>query len=198
MTTASPRRTTRPPPPRRRPPRRSSRTSTTSCPEHLKDSKATMTPSFAKKFDSIAPALQDLAPQRKIQVKATVRNAAAIECGDKCNSDKATILVFIDQARRGRRLEEADGLRQPHRAEDGQAGRPLARQQHQGPLTEPWKTPPAAREADLSSQTALASQGKPNSVPYFGCMFVKHPACFCLVCRALDWSFAPARLLRCP
>lgn len=68
-------------------------------PQHLKDSKATMTKSFAKKFDSIAPALQDLAPQRKIQMKATVRNAAAIECGDKCRSDRATILVFIDQAR---------------------------------------------------------------------------------------------------
>jgi hypothetical protein len=68
-------------------------------PEHLKDAKATMTPSFAKKFESIAPALQDLAPQRKIQVKATVRNAAAIECGDKCRADRATVLVFIDQAR---------------------------------------------------------------------------------------------------
>jgi Mce-associated membrane protein len=66
---------------------------------HLKDSKATMTKSFAKKFESIAPALQDLAPQRKIQMKATVRNAAAIECGDKCRPDRATILVFVDQAR---------------------------------------------------------------------------------------------------
>jgi Mce-associated membrane protein len=32
-------------------------------------------------------------------VKATVRNAAAIECGDKCRPDRATVLVFIDQAR---------------------------------------------------------------------------------------------------
>ncbi len=68
-------------------------------PSHLEDAKATMTPSFAKKFESIAPALQELAPQRKIQVKATVRNAAAIECGNKCRDDRATILVFIDQAR---------------------------------------------------------------------------------------------------
>jgi Mce-associated membrane protein len=67
--------------------------------EHLKDSKAIMTPTFAKKFESIAPALQDLAPQRKIQVKATVRNAAAKECGDSCRADRATVLVFIDQAR---------------------------------------------------------------------------------------------------
>ena len=55
--------------------------------------------SFAKKFESIAPALQDLAPQRKIQVKATVRNAAPVECGDSCSADRATVLVFIDQAR---------------------------------------------------------------------------------------------------
>jgi type IV secretory pathway VirB10-like protein len=75
--------------------------------EHLKDSKAIMTPSFGKKFESIAPALRNLAPQRKIQVKATVRNAAAIECGDKCSSDRATVLVFIDQAR------VADGAKEP-------------------------------------------------------------------------------------
>jgi hypothetical protein len=75
--------------------------------DHLKDSKAIMTPSFGKKFESIAPALRNLAPQRKIQVKATVRNAAAIECGDACRSDRATILVFIDQAR------VADGAKEP-------------------------------------------------------------------------------------
>ncbi len=67
--------------------------------DHLRDAKAIMTPSFAKKFESIAPALQDLAPQRKIQVKATVRNAAPKECGDACRADRATVLVFIDQAR---------------------------------------------------------------------------------------------------
>jgi Mce-associated membrane protein len=75
--------------------------------DHLKDSKAIMTPSFAKKFESIAPALRNLAPQRKIQVKSTVRNAAAIECGTKCRSDRATILVFLDQAR------VADGAEKP-------------------------------------------------------------------------------------
>jgi hypothetical protein len=75
--------------------------------EHLSASKKTMTPAFAKKFTSIAPALQDLAPQRKIQVKATVRNAAAVECGSTCSTDAATILVFIDQAR------VADGADQP-------------------------------------------------------------------------------------
>ena len=75
-------------------------------PKHLEDAKSTMTPSFAKKFESIAPALQELAPQRKIQVKATVRNAAAIECGDKCRADRATVLVFIDQERAADDAEE--------------------------------------------------------------------------------------------
>ncbi len=75
--------------------------------DHLRDSKATMTPAFAKKFASISPALQELAPQRKIQVKATVRNAAAIECTSSCRADRATVLVFIDQAR------VADGSEEP-------------------------------------------------------------------------------------
>jgi hypothetical protein len=67
--------------------------------DHLRDSKAFMTPAFGKKFESIAPALRDLAPQRKIQVKATVRHAAPVSCGDTCRPDRATVLVFIDQAR---------------------------------------------------------------------------------------------------
>ena len=50
--------------------------------EHLEDSKATMTKSFAKKFETISPALNDLAPQRKIQVKSSTRDAAALDCGD--------------------------------------------------------------------------------------------------------------------
>ena len=75
--------------------------------EHLKDSKAIMTPDFGKEFESIAPALQDLAPQRKIQVKATVRNAAAEDCGSECSPNRATVLVFIDQAR------VADGAEKP-------------------------------------------------------------------------------------
>lgn len=66
---------------------------------HVREAQKTMTPSFAKKFKSISPALNALAPQRKIQVKAVVRNAATVECGDKCRSDRATVLIFIDQAR---------------------------------------------------------------------------------------------------
>jgi hypothetical protein len=67
--------------------------------EHMRESQATMTPKFAKKFRSISPALNALAPQRRIQVKAVVRHAAAKECGDKCSPQKATVLIFIDQAR---------------------------------------------------------------------------------------------------
>lgn len=67
--------------------------------EHMRESQATMTPKFAKKFRAISPALKALAPQRKIQVKAVVRYAAAKECGDACSPRKATVLIFIDQAR---------------------------------------------------------------------------------------------------
>lgn len=67
--------------------------------QHMRESQATMTPKFAKKFRSISPALNALAPQRKIQVKAVVRHAAAKECGDACSPQKATVLIFIDQAR---------------------------------------------------------------------------------------------------
>lgn len=68
-------------------------------PEHLSASKALMTESFAKQFDKIAPALTELAPQRKIQVEAVSRNAGAVACGDSCSPTKANILVFVDQAR---------------------------------------------------------------------------------------------------
>lgn len=67
--------------------------------EHLTASKALMTSAFAKDFDKIAPALTELAPQRKIQVKALTRESAALPCGDECSATKASILVFIDQAR---------------------------------------------------------------------------------------------------
>ena len=67
--------------------------------DHLKASKALMTPTFAKEFDKIAPALTELAPQRKIVVEAAAREAAALPCGDDCSSTKADVLVFVDQAR---------------------------------------------------------------------------------------------------
>lgn len=67
--------------------------------QHLTDSKALMTPGFQKEFDKIAPALTELAPQRKIVVEAQSRNAAALECGNECSPTKSSILVFLDQAR---------------------------------------------------------------------------------------------------
>lgn len=67
--------------------------------DHLAASKALMTPAFAKDFDKIAPALTELAPQRKIVVQAVTRNSAAMACGDECSAKKATVLVFLDQAR---------------------------------------------------------------------------------------------------
>lgn len=67
--------------------------------DHLSASQALMTPKFAEDFKKIAPALTELAPQRKIVVKAAVSEAAALPCGNDCSADKADVLVFIDQAR---------------------------------------------------------------------------------------------------
>lgn len=67
--------------------------------EHLTASDVLMTRTFKKQFDKIAPALTDLAPQRKIQIKAKSQVAAAVECGSACSTSKASILVFLDQAR---------------------------------------------------------------------------------------------------
>lgn len=66
---------------------------------HLKKSQRLMTPAFAKKFETISPALDQLAPQRKIQVKAESRDAAAVPCGNDCTRDKTSVLLFVDQAR---------------------------------------------------------------------------------------------------
>jgi len=67
--------------------------------QHLTASKALMTPAFATKFDEVAPALTELAPQRGIVVQAVAREAAALPCGDQCSATKADVLVFVDQAR---------------------------------------------------------------------------------------------------
>lgn len=68
-------------------------------PEHLKASEALMTPKFQKEFASVAPALSDLAPQRQIVVLSQARGAAVVECGSSCSADRASVLVFLDQAR---------------------------------------------------------------------------------------------------
>lgn len=66
---------------------------------HLVDSKKLMTPKFAKEFEKIAPALDEIAPQRKVQVEAVGRNSAALNCGDECEPGTVNVLVFLDQAR---------------------------------------------------------------------------------------------------
>lgn len=67
--------------------------------EHLTESKKLMTSKFAKDFEKIAPALDDIAPQRRVQVEAVGRNAAALSCGDECSPGTVNVLVFLDQAR---------------------------------------------------------------------------------------------------
>ena len=67
--------------------------------EHESASKALMTPSFAKDFEKVAPALSEVTSERKIQVKAVAREAAPLACGDECSPTKVTVLVFLDQAR---------------------------------------------------------------------------------------------------
>jgi hypothetical protein len=67
-------------------------------PQWTSTSKSLMTPTFAREFQSNVRALGQVAPAQKIQAKAVVRNAATLECGDRCRPDKATVLVFLDQA----------------------------------------------------------------------------------------------------
>jgi hypothetical protein len=66
--------------------------------EHLRAAQATMTPKFGKTVPSATRVLKKLAPLRRTQVKAVVRNAAAKECGDACSPRKATVLIFFDMA----------------------------------------------------------------------------------------------------
>ena len=67
--------------------------------EHLSASTALMTKSFAKTFEKYEPALTELAPQRKVQLRSVAREAAALPCGDECSPDNVKVLVFYDQVR---------------------------------------------------------------------------------------------------
>lgn len=71
----------------------------TTLPEHATKSKALMTPSFQKQFNTINSELTTLATQTKAVILSQARNAAALPCGDQCSPNKASILVFIDQAK---------------------------------------------------------------------------------------------------
>lgn len=79
----------------------------TRMPEHLRQIEPLMSPRFIKKYRVADRALRILAPQRKIQMKAVVRNAAAKECGERCSPGTVTVLVFLDEAR------VADGVTKP-------------------------------------------------------------------------------------
>lgn len=69
--------------------------------EHAEVAKALMTRAYAAEYDkTTAPALEEVAPQRKVTVDAVVRNAAAVPCGSTCSPDKATVILFVDLDRR--------------------------------------------------------------------------------------------------
>ncbi|GAA2075075.1 hypothetical protein GCM10009821_12560 [Aeromicrobium halocynthiae] len=67
--------------------------------QHLEESQALMTPEYGADFESLSPALNDLAPQRQIVVEAAAREVAPLPCGDDCSADRVEVLVFVDQAR---------------------------------------------------------------------------------------------------
>ncbi len=66
--------------------------------EHETQARELMTAKyFADEYEKVtAPALEELAPQRKIQLQAVVRNAGLVPCGDSCSVDKASVLMFVD------------------------------------------------------------------------------------------------------
>ena len=64
--------------------------------EHARKSQDVMTPKLAKTLAPTTRVLKKLAPLRKTQVKGVVRYAAAKECGERCSSHRATVLVFFD------------------------------------------------------------------------------------------------------
>ncbi len=69
---------------------------------HSQAVKSVMTPSYYRDeyLKTTAPALEKLAPQRKVKVDAVVRNVATIPCGEKCSPTKAQVLMFVDLDRR--------------------------------------------------------------------------------------------------
>jgi len=58
-----------------------------------------MTTKFAKKYTELSPQLVTTAQQRKIDVDATVRAIAPLECGQECSTTTVRLLAFIDQHR---------------------------------------------------------------------------------------------------
>ncbi|WP_286930418.1 MULTISPECIES: hypothetical protein [Aeromicrobium] len=65
----------------------------------LDDATEVMTKRFAKKYSELTPQLTATAQQRKIDVTATVRMIAALECGQECSTTSVRLLAFVDQNR---------------------------------------------------------------------------------------------------
>lgn len=60
---------------------------------------ALMTDDFAKEYEQLAPQVATAAKQRKIDVTATVRGIAPLECGQECSTSDVRLLAFVDQTR---------------------------------------------------------------------------------------------------
>lgn len=67
--------------------------------DDLEDATEVMTKKFAKKYSELTPQLTTTAQQRKIDVTATVRTIAALECGQECSTTDVRLLAFVDQNR---------------------------------------------------------------------------------------------------
>ncbi|MBC9227681.1 hypothetical protein GL325_15240 [Aeromicrobium sp. 636] len=67
--------------------------------QDLDDATKVMTEKFAKKYSELAPQLVATAGQRQIDVVATVRTIAPLECGQECSTSKVRVLAFVDQNR---------------------------------------------------------------------------------------------------
>jgi len=78
--------------------------------DDLESATEVMTEEFAEKYSELAPQLVTTAQQRKVDVVASVRHIAALECGQECSTSAVRLLAFVDQ----------------HRTIDGEPGSPAA------------------------------------------------------------------------
>lgn len=67
--------------------------------EDLEAATERMTSDFAKEYEQLAPQVASAAKQRKIDVTATVRAIAPLECGQECSDSRVRVLAFVDQSR---------------------------------------------------------------------------------------------------
>ncbi|KAA1422245.1 hypothetical protein FE697_013860 [Mumia zhuanghuii] len=67
--------------------------------EDLKSATELMTDDFAAEYEQLSPQVASAAEQRKIDVAATVRAIAPLECGQECSDTSVRLLAFVDQNR---------------------------------------------------------------------------------------------------